>query len=124
MNQKKIKKNYAQIYKFYIVGFYQQVYNYILMNLGLEKSIRNQGDGITYFGFQTEDELNENTYINYLLGPKEQEYDEQFIGKYFQIRFDNNTKKNYIKDLGNGFRTFIKLILNNIILIIKIILIF
>lgn len=72
------------------------------MNLGLKKSIRNQGDGITYFGFQTEDELNENTYINYLLGPKEQEYDEQFIGKYFQIRLDNNIKKNYIKDLGNG----------------------
>ena len=77
---------------------------------GLKNSIRNQGDGVTYFGFQTEDELNENPYIDYLLGPKEQEYDEQFIGKHFQIRFDNDTKKYYIRDLGNGFGTFIKLI--------------
>jgi pSer/pThr/pTyr-binding forkhead associated (FHA) protein len=77
---------------------------------GLKNSIRNKGDGITYFGFQTEDSLNTEPYIDYLLGPKDQEYDEQFIGKHFQIRFDNETKKYYIKDLGNGFGTFIKLI--------------
>ena len=77
---------------------------------GLKNSIRNKGDGITYFGFQTEDSLNTEPYIDYLLGPKDQEYDEQFIGKHFQIRFDNETKKYFIKDLGNGFGTFIKLI--------------
>ena len=32
------------------------------------------------------------------------------MGKHFQIRYDWNTKKYYIKDLGNGFGTFIKLI--------------
>ena len=77
---------------------------------GLKNSLRNQADGFTYFGFETEETLNANPYIDYLLGPKEQDYDEQFIGKHFQIRFDNNTKKYYIKDLGNGFGTFIKLI--------------
>ena len=77
---------------------------------GLKNSLRNEGDGITYFGFQTEETLNSNPYIDYLLGPKDQEYDEQFLGKHFQIRFDNDTKKYYIKDLGNGFGTFIKLI--------------
>lgn len=77
---------------------------------GLKNSLRNQPDGFTYFGFETEETLNANPYIDYLLGPKEQDYDEQFIGKHFQIRFDNNTKKYYIKDLGNGFGTFIKLI--------------
>ena len=77
---------------------------------GLKNSIRNEKDGITYFGFQSEEELNTNPYIDYLLGPKDQEYDEQFIGKHFQIRFDENSKKYYIKDLGNGFGTFIKLI--------------
>jgi len=77
---------------------------------GLKNSLRNQGDGFTYFGFQTEESFNANPYIDYLLGPKDQEYDEQFIGKHFQIRFDNDTKKFYIKDLGNGFGTFIKLI--------------
>ena len=77
---------------------------------GLKNSIRNEKDGITYFGFQSEEELNTNPYIDYLLGPKDQEYDEQFIGKHFQIRFDEKSKKYYIKDLGNGFGTFIKLI--------------
>ena len=81
-----------------------------LDEFGLKNSIRNKGDGLTYFGFQTEESLNSEPYIDYLLGPKDQEYDEQFIGKHFQIRFDNDTKKYYIKDLGNGFGTFIKLI--------------
>ena len=81
-----------------------------LDEFGLKNSIRNKGDGFTYFGFQTEESLNSEPYIDYLLGPKDQEYDEQFIGKHFQIRFDNDTKKYYIKDLGNGFGTFIKLI--------------
>lgn len=77
---------------------------------GLKNSIRNEKDSITYFGYQNEEELNLNPYIDYLLGPKDQEYDEQFMGKHFQIRFDWNTKKYYIKDLGNGFGTFIKLV--------------
>ena len=81
-----------------------------LDEFGLKNSIRNKGDGFTYFGFQTEESFNANPSIDYLLGPKDQEYDEQFIGKHFQIRFDNDTKKFYIKDLGNGFGTFIKLI--------------
>ena len=77
---------------------------------GLKNSIRNEKDSITYFGFQTEEELSTNPYIDYLLEPKDQEYDEQFMGKHFQIRYDWATKKYYIRDLGNGFGTFIKLI--------------
>ena len=77
---------------------------------GLSNSIRNQKDGIVFFGFQTEEDLNNSPNIDYLLEPKDQEYDEQFIGKHFQIRFDNNLKKFFIKDLGCGFGTFIKLI--------------
>ena len=77
---------------------------------GLKNSLRNEADGITYFGFQTEESLNTNPYIDYLVPPKDQEYDEQFVGKHFQIRYDNDTKTYYIKDLGNGFGTFIKLI--------------
>lgn len=59
----------------------------------LKNSIKNEKDSITYFGFQTEEELNSKSYIDYLLGPKDQEYDEQFIGKHFQIWFDWDTKK-------------------------------
>jgi hypothetical protein len=77
---------------------------------GLKNSIRNEKDSVAYFGYQTEEELSMNPYIDYLLGPKDQEYDEQFMGKHFQIRYDWDTRKYYIKDLGNGFGTFIKLI--------------
>ena len=77
---------------------------------GLANSIRNKRDGVTYFGYQSEEELNCNPIIDYLLVPKDQENDQQFFGKYFQIRFDENIKKYYIKDLGNGFGTFIKLV--------------
>ena len=65
---------------------------------------------IVYFGFQREDDLNRNPNIDYLLYPKEDFYDNKFIGKHFQIRYDTNDKLYYIKDLGFGFGTFIKLI--------------
>ena len=71
---------------------------------GLKNSIRNEKDGITYFGFQSEEELNTNPNIDYLLGPKDQEYDEQFIGKHFQIRFDETSKKYYVKYLCGKIR--------------------
>ena len=77
---------------------------------GLKNSLRNKKDKITYFGYQTEEELEAKPCIDYLLGPKNQEYDEQFIGKHFKIEFHDDTKKYYIKDLGKGFGTFIKLI--------------
>jgi len=77
---------------------------------GLINSLRNEKDGVTYFGYQSEEELNSNPNIDFLLGPKGQEYDEEFMGRHFQIRFDENTKKYYIKDLGKGFGTFIKLV--------------
>ena len=42
--------------------------------------------------------------------PKDNEYDEKFIGIHFMIRYDENKCKYYIKDLGSGYGTFIKLI--------------
>ena len=65
---------------------------------------------VVYFGFQREEDLNTNPNIDYLLYPKEDFYDNKFIGKHFQIRYDNDNKLYYIKDLGFGFGTFIKLI--------------
>jgi hypothetical protein len=64
---------------------------------------------VVYFGFQREEDLNTNPNIDYLLYPKEDFYDNKFIGKHFQIRYDNDNKLYYIKDLGFGFGTFIKL---------------
>ena len=67
---------------------------------------------IVYFGFQREEDLNSNPNIDYLLYPKEDFYDNKYIGRHFQIRYDEDNKLYYIKDLGFGFGTFIKLIKN------------
>ena len=77
----------------------------------LENSLRNENDGKIYFGFQKDiNILNEKPYIDYLLQPKDNDYDNKFIGIHFEIRYDENNFKYYIKDLGSGYGTFIKLI--------------
>ena len=77
----------------------------------LENSLRNMNDGKIYFGFQKDlNESEERPYIDYLLLPKDIEYDEKFIGVHFQIKYDENNFKYYIKDLGSGYGTFVKLI--------------
>ena len=81
-----------------------------LENSLIKNSQKNPDDKyIVYFGFQREEDLNNNPNIDYLLYPKEDFYDTKFIGKHFQIRYDINEKLYYIKDLGFGFGTFIKL---------------
>ena len=77
----------------------------------LENSLRNEHDGKIYFGFQKDlNILNEKPYIDYLLLPKENDYDNKFIGIHFEIRYDESNSKYYIKDLGSGYGTFIKLV--------------
>ena len=86
----------------------------------LENSLRNVKDEFTYFGYEINNK-NKNYTIDYLLEPRNKNNDDKSIGKYFQIRYDNNLYKYYIKDLGNGYGTFIKLInekkINNNLLI-------
>ena len=78
---------------------------------GLENGRRNKKDGFVYFGYETnEDEIEEQ--IDYLLSPNQdffREFDDRFLGKYFQIRFEPFDYKYYIKDLGKGYGSFIKL---------------
>lgn len=79
---------------------------------GLENSLlkgKSKEKNIVYFGFQREEDLNTNPNIDYLLYPKEDFYDNKFIGRHFQIRYDEKNKLYYLKDLGFGFGTFIKL---------------
>ena len=78
---------------------------------GLENSLRSVKDGITYFGFQEETETIP-YYVDYLIIPDEQDYDDKFIGRHFQISFENATNKYYIKDLGHGLGTFIKMMVD------------
>jgi hypothetical protein len=78
-------------------------------NEGLENSLRNKKDGITYFGFIKDyNKNNINNEIDYIINPKDEEYDERYIGRHFKIEF--NVNKYFIQDLGFGFGTFIKII--------------
>ena len=74
---------------------------------GIENSLRKKKDGIVFFGYQNDEKLSDEPSIDYLLLPKEEYLDEKFIGKHFQIQFKNGNY--YIKDLGFGFGTFIKM---------------
>jgi pSer/pThr/pTyr-binding forkhead associated (FHA) protein len=78
----------------------------------LKNSLRKGNDGKIYFGFENDSESDINTELklDYILMPKDNEYDEKFIGIHFMIRYDENKCKYYIKDLGSGYGTFIKLI--------------
>jgi len=77
----------------------------------LENSLRNMNDGKIYFEFQKDiNQSEEKPYIDYLILPKDIEYDDKFIGVHFQIKYDETNFKYYIKDLGSGFGTFVKLI--------------
>ena len=74
--------------------------------LGMMSSKREPKDGYTYFGFM---EGNQDSGLDFLIRPKEQNYEPRYIGKHFQIRFNPTDLKYYIQDLGCGFGTFMKL---------------
>jgi hypothetical protein len=81
----------------------------------LENSLRNANDGKIFFGYEKDladnyHNSSEEPKIDYLLMPKENEYNEKFIGIHFMIRYDENKSEYYIKDLGSGYGTFIQLI--------------
>ena len=45
-----------------------------------------------------------------MIRPKEEKIDDRFIGRHFQIKFNPNDMNYYLKDLGHGFGTFIKIL--------------
>ena len=84
---------------------------------GYEKSLRKDKDGITYFGYEEQYDNKVNIFliilqptIDYIIRPKEEKIDDRFIGKHFQIKFNPDDKQYYLRDLGRGFGTFIKII--------------
>ena len=77
----------------------------------LENSLRNENDGKIYFGYQKDiNVLNEKPYIDYLLQPKDNDFDNKFMGIHFEIRYDKNNFNYFIRDLGSGYGTFIRLV--------------
>ena len=84
--------------------------------LGYVNSKR-QKDGITYFGYQNEEDLN----IDYIFKYTNNFDINNFIGKHFMIKFNPDDLNYYIQDLGKGCGTFIKIqewteIKNNLLL--------
>ena len=73
---------------------------------GMIDSKRTPRDGFTYFGFV---ENNEPPEIDFLVKPKDDNYEPRYKGRHFQIRFDPTDLNYYIQDLGCGFGTFMKL---------------
>ena len=65
-------------------------------------------DGITFFGFSKEKNGNDiDISINPLEG--ENNVDEKFFGKHFQIKFNPEDLNYYLRDLGHGFGTFVRI---------------
>ena len=78
----------------------------------IENSERKAYDGNTFFGFLEQndvDELNLNNEIDFIIKPKDNNYENRAIGRYFRIRFDLNSMGYLIKDLGCGYGTFKKI---------------
>lgn len=80
--------------------------------LGYINSRRDKKDGITYFGYEKDNEENEiDKEIDVVLNPNDENIcDDKFYGKHFQISFNPKDLNYYIKDLGHGCGTFIKII--------------
>ena len=78
----------------------------------IKNSLRNERDGYTFFGYFPPNYINK---IDFMLKPKEPSFEERFIGKHFQIKFNPYSLKYHIMDLGCGFGTFKKLISQTII---------
>ena len=77
----------------------------------LENSLRNGNDGKIFFGYEeNNNNLPGEQKIDYLLMPKDNEYNDKFIGIHFMIKYDEDNFKYYIQDLGSGYGTFIKLV--------------
>ena len=74
--------------------------------LGYSESKRKK-DGITFFGYKKEREEEE---IDIKINPIEGEnLDDKFYGKHFQIKFNPEDLNYYLRDLGHGFGTFIRI---------------
>ena len=85
----------------------------VINALGMvENSERKAYDGNTFFGFLEQndvDEININNEIDFIIKPKDNNYENRVIGRHFRIRFDLNSMGYLIKDLGCGYGTFKKI---------------
>ena len=86
----------------------------------VQGSKRNANDGFTYFGLlddeqedNNENNENKNKEIDFEINSNDVNTNNEnnnIIGRHFRIRFDINSLKYYIKDLGLGYGTFKKIV--------------
>ena len=86
----------------------------------VQGSKRNANDGFTYFGLlddeqedNNETNENKNKEIDFEINSNDVNTNNEnnnIIGRHFRIRFDINSMKYYIKDLGLGYGTFKKIV--------------
>ena len=86
----------------------------------VQGSKRNANDGFTYFGLlddeqedNNENNENKNKEIDFEINSNDVNTNNEnnnIIGRHFRIRFDINSMKYYIKDLGLGYGTFKKIV--------------
>ena len=116
----KIKKVYSSSKKLILEIISNDSEKFVSIELdpyGYVNSKREKKDGITYFGYQDGDSL-----VDYQLKNGDSYFNEDiFNGRHFMIKFNPDDLNYYIKDLGKGFGTFIKIqewteIKNNLLL--------
>ena len=79
---------------------------------GYVSSPRKIKDGLTFFGFADKNNLDKisEEELDVIISPIDlNNIDNKYYGKHFQIKFNPNDLNYYIKDLGHGFGTFIKI---------------
>ena len=105
----KIKKVYSSAKKLILEIMASDISEkYVTMEIdpyGYTNSKRVKKDGITYFGFQNGD-LGVDFQLKNTDGYS---YEDTFNGRHFMIKFNPDDLNYYIKDLGRGFGTFIKI---------------
>ena len=80
----------------------------------ISNSERKAYDGNTFFGFLGENDdddinINNNNEVDFVIKPRENNYENRILGRHFRIRFDLNNMGYFIKDLGCGYGTFKKI---------------
>ena len=77
---------------------------------GYVNSKRQKKDGITYFGYDS-GQGKEDSCVDYVLNNNDNNnyYDDTFNMRHFMIKYNPDDLIYYIKDLGKGFGTFIKI---------------
>lgn len=82
--------------------------------MGMESnSLRGANDGNTFFGVLTQStnnqDLDNNNKLDFMIKIKDENAEKRIVGRHFRIRFDINERCYFIKDLGCGFGTFMKI---------------